>query len=117
MPSQTREGRVGEAARIREKLKPIKLEYELAYKRNQNKTAGVDDSSGGKTDEATDDVDFFNPTEAMIEEAMKVGLDLKDKRVRKVMGEVMRDKVDSEVDFKELLTKCVDKGELFHPRF
>ena len=51
---------------------------------------------------------FLNPSDEMIEEASKLGVDLKDKRIQKVMAKIMKERKDE--DPKRLITLCIHKG-------
>ena len=107
---------MGEAARIREKLTPLRREYELASERrssNKNNAPNAEDDEAPHSEYTYIPRDFSNPSEETIQEATKLGVDLRDKRIQKVMVEVMKEKnqaSSSDKDPKEILEICINKG-------
>ena len=68
-----------------------------------NPTDNAPSSSSSSSDRL-----FLNPSDEMIEEASKLGVDLKDKRIQKVMAKIMKERKDE--DPKRLITLCIHKG-------
>ena len=101
---QESEGRVGEAARIRERLDPIKHQYESEYKNNNMKKHGVDRAM------PEFNIDFSNPLEILKLEAKAAGLNLEDPRLQKVMEELANEKTTSPKQCQELIASCVERG-------
>ena len=101
---QESEGRVGEAARIRERLGPIKHQYESEYKNNNMKKHGVDRAK------PEFNIDFSNPLEILKLEARAAGLNLEDPRLQKVMEELANEKTTSPMQCQELIASCIERG-------